>query len=172
VTVGDDHTVTSQFEPLDAVRWQELSVVSDDLGLESVVREALEKAVAKSDGRLLAVRLEVIGSVIGGQALRDRLDAVAVEVGDVWLEKIVIYPPGNASDAPGAAGIPAALKQEVQELIASLQADDNALSAWMAEFFELRGRFTGELAESEEIQALSDKQAFRALLAHVGGQLQ
>jgi exonuclease SbcD len=171
VSVGDDYSITSRFEALDAVRWQELSVVSGDAGLESAVREALEKAIAKSDGRLLAVRLQVIGSVTGGQALRDRLDAVAVEVGDVWLEKIVVSPPPSAGDEPGTAGLPAALKAEIQELVASMQADEGALSAWMAEFSELSGRFTGELAVADARQALSDKQAFRALLSQVGGRL-
>lgn len=171
VMVGDDHTVTSQFEPLDTVRWQELSVLSGDSGLEGAVREALEKAVGKSDGRLLAVRLEVIGWVTGGQALRDRLDAVAVEVGDVWLERIVISPPSSKGDAAGIGMLPAPVTAEIQKLIASLQADDGALSDWMAEFSELRGRFAGELGSADAAQALGDKQAFRTLLAQVGGQL-
>jgi exonuclease SbcD len=171
VTVGDDHSVVSRFEPLDTVRWKELSVVSGDSGLEGAVREALEKAVGKSDGRLLAVRLEVIGWVIGGQALRDRLDAVAVEVGDVWLEKIVITPPTSKGDARRIGVLPAPVTDEIQKLIASLQADDGALSEWMAEFSELRGRFTADLSGADAVQALNEKQAFRTLLAQVGGQL-
>ena len=124
VTVDDDYTVTSRFKPLDVVRWQELSVVAEDSGLESAVREALEKAVAQSDGRLLAVRLQVIGCVAGGQALRDRLDAVAVEVGDVWLEKIVVTAPTSKGESPLVSTLPAPVTAEIQRLIASIQADD------------------------------------------------
>jgi DNA repair exonuclease SbcCD nuclease subunit len=171
VMVDSDRTVTSRFEPLDTVRWQELSVVSDDSGLEGAVREALEKAVAGSDGRLLAVRLEVIGCVTGGQALRDRLDAVAVGVGDVWLEKIVIIPPSSNGNAPGTGMLPTPVTAEIRQLIASLQGDDGALSSWMAEFSELRGRFAGDLGGVDALQALNEKQAFRALLTHVGGRL-
>ncbi len=171
VTVDDDHTVTSRFEPLDVVRWQELSVVTDDSGLERDVREALEKAVGDSDGRLLAVRLQVIGSVAAGQALRDRLDAVAVEVGDVWLEKILVTPPTSDGESPTARALPAPVAEEIQRLIASMQADDGAVSDWMAGFAELRGRFAGELGGAEAVEALSEKQAFRRLLERVGGQL-
>jgi DNA repair exonuclease SbcCD nuclease subunit len=171
VTVGDDHSVTSQFVALDAVRWQELSVESDDAGLEGAVRDALEEAVAESDGRLLAVRLDVIGWVQGGQALRDRLDAVAVEVGDVWLERIVIRPPSDGGHSPEAETLPGPVAAEIDELIASLQEDDGAVSDLMAEFSELRGRLAGELGTGDAVRALSDKDAFRELVAEVGGQL-
>ena len=170
VTVDDDYTVTSRFQPLDVVRWQELSVVAEDSGLEGAVRDALEKAVAQSDGRLLAVRIQVIGWVAGGQALRDRLDAVAVEVGDVWLEKIVVTTPTRRGESPMVSALPSPVTAEIQKLIASIHADDGVLSEWMAEFAELRGRFAGELGGAEAVEALREKQAFRELLSRVGGQ--
>ena len=146
---------------------------ADDSSLESVVRKALEKAVAQSDGRLLAIRLQVIGRVARGQALRDRLDAVAVEVGDVWLEKIVVTAPASSSDESQLGStLPAPVTTEIQRLITSIQADDGVISQWMAEFAELRGRFAGELGGAEAVEALSEKQAFRNLLGKVGGQLQ
>jgi hypothetical protein len=113
----------------------------------------------------------VIGCVTGGQALRDRLDAVAVEVGDVWLERIVITPPPSNGNAPGTGTLPTPVTAEIRQLIASLQADDGALSSWMAEFSELRGRFAGDLGGVGAVQALNEKHAFRALLTQVGGQL-
>jgi len=171
VSVGDDHTVTSRFEPLDVVRWEEVSVVSDDASLESEVRAALERAVAKTAGSLLAARLKITGHQTGGQALRDRLDAVAVEVGDVWLERIVITPSSTNGDAQGLVAIPTPVNAEIQQLIASLQADDGAVSEWMADFAELRGCFVGELDGSEAVEVLNEPQAFRNLLAKIGGQL-
>jgi DNA repair exonuclease SbcCD nuclease subunit len=171
VTVEDDHTVTSQFEALDVVRWQELTVATDDAGLERDVREALERAVAKSEGRLLAVRLQLIGNLNGGQTLRDRLDGVAVEVGDVWLEKILVTPPARNSESPMIGALPPPVADEIRRIVASLQTDDSAVAEWMADFAELRGRFSGELGGAEAMQALSDKQAFRSLLEKVGGQM-
>lgn len=172
VTVEDDYTITSEFAPLDVVRWQELAVEVDDSNLESVIRKALEKAVAQSDGRLLAIRLQVIGRVARGQSLRDRLDAVAVEVGDVWLEKLVVTAPANNDESQPGSTLPAPVTTEIQRLIRSIQADDGVISQWMAEFAELRGRFAGELGGAEAVEALSEKQAFRNLLEKVGGQLQ
>lgn len=173
MTVEDDYTITSEFTPLDVVRWQELAVEADDSSLERVVRKALEKAVAQSDGRLLAIRLQVIGRVARGQALRDRLDAVAVEVGDIWLEKIVVTAPASSNDdSQLGSTLPVPVTTEIQRLITSIQADDGVISQWMAEFAELRGRFAGELGGAEAVEALSEKQAFRNLLEKVGGQLQ
>lgn len=168
VTVSDDYTVTSRFEPLDAVRWQEVSVVSDNTGLEGLVRRALQQAVADADGRLLAVRLTVTGSVTGGQSLRDRMDAVAVELGEVWFERIIVKPLA-ANGGNSSAATP--LGAEIRELIASLKADDGVVSQWMAEFSELLERFPGELGSADAVQALNEKKAFRALLEQVGGQL-
>jgi exonuclease SbcD len=43
VTVADDHKVTSRFEALDVVRWQELTVEGEDHDIERIVRQALER---------------------------------------------------------------------------------------------------------------------------------
>jgi len=171
VTVGDDHCVTSRFEPLDTVRWEQVSVRSDDNGLECAVRKAMQQAVARADGRLLAVRLEVIGSVNSGQRLRDRLDALAVEVGDVWLEKVLVNPSLDKGEPSGKLSIYAPLALEIRDLIASLKADKGALSQWMGDFSELRGRFVGELGIGESAQLLNEQKAFQELVEKVGGQL-
>ena len=171
VTVGDNHSVSSEFEALDAVRWEQISVEIDDAGLEGAVRTALQRAVAGADGRLIAVRLEIVGSVSGGQRLRDRMDAVAVEVGDVWMEKILVNPSENMGDPSGKVVLPGPLAMEIRELIASLQADSGAVSHWMGEFAELRGRLIGELGVGDSVKYLSEQQAFRALVKKVGGLL-
>jgi exonuclease SbcD len=166
VTVADDHSVTSQFEPLDSVRWEQVSVESDESGLEGAVRKAFQKAAAAADGRLLAVRLELVAPVGGGQRLRDRMDAVAVEVGDVWLEKILVR-----EQSAGRSAFVTPLTSEIQELVASLKADSGAVSQWMAEFAELRGRLVGELGAGDSAKLLNEQQAFRTLVEKVGGQL-
>lgn len=171
VTVGDDQKVTSRFEPLDVVRWEEVPVVSDDASLENAVRAALQSAVSKSEGRLLAVRLQITGCLTGGQTLRDRLDAIAVEMGDVWLERIAITAPSGNGDTRGIGAMPTPLASELRDLISSLQADDGAVSEWMSEFAELRGRFVGELGGTEAVEVLNEPQAFRELLATIGGRL-
>ena len=165
VTVADDRTVTSRFEPLDVVRWQELTVAGDDDDIENRVRQALEQALAANAGRLLAARLHIKGSVTGGEALRDRLNAVAVEVGDVWIEKILV------EARPGVARWSLPVDEELRELIAAVQLDDAMAAEWMAEFTKLRAQLSGELAETEAAKSLDGKQAFRELVARAGGQL-
>ena len=61
--------------------------------------------------------------------------------------------------------------EELRELIADVQSDDAMVAEWMAEFTKLRAQLTGELAETETAKSLDGKQAFRALVAKVGGQL-
>ena len=139
--------------------------------MEGAVRKALQQAVADTDGRLLAVRLEIAGSVSGGQRLRDRMDAVAVEVGDVWLEKVLVKPSSDKGDSSGKAVLPMPLASEIRELIASLQVENGALSQWMGEFAELRGRLVGDLEVGDSVKFLSEQQAFRSLVEKVGGQL-
>jgi exonuclease SbcD len=171
VTVADDHKVTSRFEALDVVRWQELRVEGDDHDIERIVRQALEQAVHKNVGRLVAVRLHVAGPIAFGQALRDRLDAVAVEVGDVWLEKILVAPRSSHLGSLDQRGRGSSLDVELRELIASLATDDGIASEWIGDFAKLRLQFSGELAEMEVAKALEDRQAFRTLVARVGEQL-
>jgi len=182
VTVADDHTVTSRFEPLDTVRWLELTVEVGELdasepGVERAVRLAFESAIAEhsgsEEGRLLAVRLHLTlpagVTIPTGQSLRDQLNAIAVDVGDIWIERILTLHAscGEVLTAP-IQTLPIAL--EVQSLVASLSAE-SAVSQWMEDFAELRARFTGELSETEIAKALNDKTAFRALVAQVGEEL-
>jgi hypothetical protein len=98
------------------------------------------------------------------------LDGVAVEIGDVWLEKIVIRPPSEKEEALPVS-LPAQVAEEIRRLVESVGSDDEELAAWMEEFAELRGRLGGELSSGEAAATLSDRQAFRTLVAEAGGRL-
>lgn len=182
VTVSDDHTVTSTFEALDTVRWLDLPVEVTELGdteygLDNSVRRAFDRAVVEHAGdekeRLLAVRLRLIHaadvSLRSGLALRDQLNAVAVDVGNIWIERILTIPALSADlPFPGLRALPIA--SEMRTLLTS-PGSESAVSRWMEDFAELSGRLTGELAEMEIAKALNDKKAFCALAAQVGEEL-
>lgn len=136
VTVGDDHRVTTRFEALDTVRWHELTVESDDATVESRVRQTLQQALADNEGRLLAVRLHVSGSVNNGQGLRDRLDAIAVELGDIWIEKILVKPNPRKEQSGCAIELP--LDAEIREVLMELETDGHSAGEWIDEFTKLR----------------------------------
>lgn len=168
VTVADDRSVSARFEALDVVRWQEVSVTADDCTIEGKVREALEIALSECAGRLLAVRLHIAGSVARGQPLRDRLDAIAVELGEVWIEKIVVESQPASGGDLGEKAEMSAIDAEIREAIAELQADDGMASEWMQDLIRLNANLTGELRDIDAAKAMGDKQAFRELAAQVG----
>ena len=163
VTVADDHSVSSRFEPLDVVRWEEISLLADEADVESVVREALAGAIAKADRRLLAVRIHITGTVATGQPLRDRVEAVAAELGDVWVERILVKPAAEQKSDSGAAP----LDVELRELIAEMQANDDVAAEWMGDFMKLSSQF-GECKDLEAAGALANREQFRNMVAQVG----
>jgi exonuclease SbcD len=169
VTVADDHSVATRFEPLDVVRWQELEIQAGETEVETTVRNALTRTISDNGGRLLAVRLRIAGELIPDQALRDRLDAVAVEVGDVWIEKILIERPVT-SDHNGTHG-KSMIDAEIQQVLAEAAAGAGTASQWLQDLARLRSQLSGELAEGEAAHILNDEQAFRNLVARIGEEL-
>jgi DNA repair protein SbcD/Mre11 len=163
VTVADDHTATTRFEALDVVRWEEISITADDASMESEVREAIAGATANANGRLLAVRIHITGTVSSGQALRDRMDAIAAELGDVWIEKILVNP--DSQDKPDLGAAP--LDVELRELIAEMQADDDVTAAWMQDYLKLSDQL-GECKDLETAVVLQKREQFRNVVAQVG----
>jgi DNA repair exonuclease SbcCD nuclease subunit len=156
VTVADDHSVSTRFEALDVVRWEEISISADEADVDSAVHEVLAGAVAKADGRLLAVRIHVTGAVTTGQPLRDRVDAIAAELGDVWIEKILVKPAVHEKSDSGGAP----LDVELRELIAEMQTNEDVTAEWMQDFLKLSGQL-GECKDLEAAGALDNREQFR-----------
>lgn len=168
VTVDDDHKVSSRFEPLDVVRWLEESVdftgakTLDDA--DRLVTQTLEAAKGANSGRLLAVRLHLHGTtelaaeLTETQDLRDRLNGIAIDLGDIWLERILIetLPPESVNQFP--------LADEIRELIAEIASDEAATREWMKQFTALNTQLTGDLAESDVARAMTDPAAFQVLM--------
>lgn len=163
VTVADDHSVFTRFEALDVVRWEEISIMADEASVDREVREALTGALANADGRLLAIRIHITGPVTTGQPLRDRMDAIAAELGDVWIEKILLKRAAQEHSDSGAAP----LDIELRELIAEMQANDDVTAEWMRDFLKL----SDQLSECKDLEpggALQKHEQFRNMVAQVG----
>ena len=165
VTVDDDGNVSSRFEALDVVRWLETSVdLSGATTLDAVdaaVRDALDDARRAHAGRLLAVRLHMQGvSVLAAELtrredLRDRLNGIAIDVGEIWLERIVFDMTAPQTD------LKFPLSDEIRELAAEIEGDERLTREWMAEFAPLGAQLTGELGDSDAAHALKDPEVFR-----------
>jgi len=168
VSVDDDLKVISRFEPLDVVRWLEESVdLSGAQTLEDadrLVTQTLETAKGAHAGRLLAVRLhlhgvtELTAELARGEDLRDRFNGIAIDLGEIWLERILVetLPPEATAQFP--------LADEIRDIITELAADEGATREWMKQFAALGAQLTGELAESDVALALTDPEAFRVLM--------
>jgi exonuclease SbcD len=163
VTVAEDHSISTRFEALDVVRWEEISITADEASVNSKVREAMAGEVAKAGGRLLAIRIHIAGTVTTGQPLRDRLDAIAVEFGDVWIEKISVKSAAQQKSDSGAT----LLDDELRELIAEMQANDDLAAEWMQEFVKLSQQLD-ECKDLESAGALLERDQFRNMVAQVG----
>jgi DNA repair exonuclease SbcCD nuclease subunit len=169
VTVEDSGRLSSSFEELDAVRWLDeaidISEIFERQMLDRAVEAKLELLRQTHAGRLLALRLHLSGTMrISGYgadlaALRERVLSIAVGVGDIWLERLIMdaQPPQQArADMP--------LTDEIAELIERLSKDDGLAREWMDRLRPLRAQLTGDLEILESAAPLYDLQGFRASL--------
>jgi DNA repair exonuclease SbcCD nuclease subunit len=163
VTVNDDHSVTTRFQPLDVVRWQGLHIAADDSNLEKELRHALEQVTNENPGLLMAIRLHITGHLTADQALYDRVHALAVEVGEVWIEKIQIVSPPATEDNAFTRG----LDPELRELLKTLSQDQGSVAYWFGELSQLRNQLSGELAASEGGQLLGKPEVFQTLITQI-----
>lgn len=103
VEVEAGHVVNVQFHPLDAVRWQRVTITLNSAeqmhDLLERVRDELEQVRTACDGRQAAVRIELNGSFgahrtlvadAGREEAMAEIRHIAQALGDVWIEKIHI----------------------------------------------------------------------------------
>ncbi|MBS1854930.1 MAG: DNA repair exonuclease [Acidobacteria bacterium] len=172
VTVDDDFAISSRFEALDVVRWLEESV--DLTGANTVddadrlVSETLNTARVAHPSRLLAVRLHLHGTtgltgrLPRGEDMRDHFNSIAIDIGDVWLERILV------ETLPAAAPGEFPLAEEIGEVISEIAGDESLTHQWMRQFDAVSAQLTGELAESDVARVMTDPEAFRVFMRRCG----
>ncbi len=189
VTVHDDGAVTSAFRPLDVVRWDKVEVnvaelvaggedTHDDFlraaaeGLEAAAHNARE-----GRDRLLAVRVEFVGTTPADAALRADPHAlehdvknVANRLGGVWVEKVKVStsaPPTDGPQGDGSDGDAGPLGV-LAEVLAEARSDPEALEALAAVALKgLRSSLRSNLS-GREGPDLTDPVRLRGLLADAG----
>ena len=101
VEVVDGRVTQVEHQVVDAVRWARCDIDASECGsgydVVECVRQALQAAAVAAEGRTLAARVEVRGASGAHAALRDDEDRwrhevrnIAIDVGDVWIEKVVL----------------------------------------------------------------------------------
>lgn len=174
VTVADGRRARLEFHPLDVLRWERCAV--DAAGAEGVdtvldrFADQLRQLRDAAEGRLLAVRVEVVGPCAAHEKLRadphrfvQEIRAAAAEAGgeEVWVEKVKVRttPPSQGVDlqADGPIG-------ELAAVIEELGADVDCLQRLRDELADVKRKLPAELAEGPEALRLDDPAWLRAVL--------
>lgn len=180
VTVEGDHHASCEFRSLDVLRWENCRLdASDAFNLDDVAglfEEALPGLVDGADGRLLALRVEIIGKTPAHDRLVARSDRVGLDLravandrgsGRVWVEKVKVRTRsprlGNGeSDGPF---------EEIDRLLDELRLDDRRLEEFAAkELGDLRKKLPPEvLGQTEGVESvdLADPAWLRGVLDQV-----
>ncbi len=164
VEVVDRKVSRTEFLPTDIARWDSIDLDLSDVETLAEVRElagvAFEQAVDRSEGRCLAVRVNLVGSSSLHEALGNhvhlndlsaQLRSLATDFSEFWLEKIVVRTESRVSRASqenvhALLGILNRLSQEIvgdsnrkqvfEEMLTTLGkklGSEQASFAWQAE---------------------------------------
>ncbi len=151
VRFAGDHLEGLEHKELDAVRWVRVNVDGTGVGGEDELSSKIRDAVhAETEGisKLCAVRVEVAAaSPAAGECLARyeqwiaqlRAD-LAGSTGRLWLEKVVMRPARPGAGPPGHDAVEA-----VQQLVASLTEDDEALVSIAEVLTPLRDRLGADV---------------------------
>ncbi|MEQ9409476.1 MAG: DNA repair exonuclease [Fuerstiella sp.] len=184
VSVGTSGDVTIQFQPLDVFRWQVCTVdasradTPDDV-IEQFSRQ-LQQVAETSEGRPLAVRVQITGSTAAHTELvarqqewlqQIRVQAMTVGSGDIWIEKVLIRT--APVEDPAAEALESGPMAELLRYFDDLEDDEALLREIAVELESLQRKLPDELnrddvpvvpAESEQLRRLL--QQVRPLLIH------
>lgn len=178
VTVDDAGKPTIEFEPLDVLRWERCVVDAGqcESGYDVVDRtsESLGRLLAASEGRLLAVRVEVIGACPTHEKLAAEPQRWITEVrslardvgqGGVWIEKVRFQTsPQRPSDGAAIEDGPLG---ELFQCIAELREDPAAAAKLTDELADLWRKLPAEFKEGEDSLRLDEATGLRRLLDQV-----
>ncbi len=167
VTVDDARSVSTEFVPLDVLRWETVILDAGSLAtadeLPPLVERELRTCWAAAEGRALAVRVEVHGPTPAhGEFVAERakwtneVRAAALHAGrgEAWVEKVCFATTAplrtaGQESADGAWG-------ELHALIEELRNDPAALAEMGGELGELARRLPAELRDGPEGARLDD----------------
>ena len=166
VTV-DDREVTTEFRPLDVLRWETCPVDASGVARAEDVVERFEAAlpglIEAADGRLLALRVEVVGETEAHAELAAdparwtseiRNGANMKALGRAWVEKVRFKTRAPRLATLEAGGGPFA---EIDRLLAELRDDPSALKDFAArELGDLRKKLPSDLkgADGVDLEAV------------------
>lgn len=138
VTVDGGAQVSTEFCPLDVLRWQVVGVdatTADSWSeLLEQVRSSLAAAVDEADGRLLAARVQILCSeslqqLVAGDLPRFRFDLYGLFAQQVWIEKIQWKQVAKAAAEPTLSDD---ATSELQSVLAEVRANPETAQEQLA----------------------------------------
>jgi DNA repair exonuclease SbcCD nuclease subunit len=181
VTVRDDLSVNPDFQAVDVFRWERCMVNARDAENGDVVMERLsaelQKKLGASEGRPLAVRVEIHGACPFHDQLHanprkwvNEARATANEIGadQIWIEKVKFETKLPKAEDAGITDGPIA---ELLVLLGQLQADNDQLTKLYDDLADLDKKLPAEMKESPSALKLNDPDWLRDVLGHVGPML-
>ncbi len=178
VTVHDDHSVEPpEFKPLDVLRWELCRVDATEAGdpeaVLSLVADQLGQLLQASDGRSLAVRVEISGRSPANDLLRanpqkwtNEIRSLAIQTAadELWIEKVKFGTEQPRTHVPPPADGPIG---ELVGLIEEVRKNAGLLQGFQEELAELGRKLPPELKEGTEALRLDDAKWLQRMLDDV-----
>ncbi len=174
VTVEDRVIQTVEHRDIDVVRWTtrdiDAGVAGSDTELFESVEAAVRDEVERADGRLVALRVRIVGATsIHGDLARDRerllgeVRQAATDIGggQVWVEKVDLRTTSTAAGAVLEEGAAASLLK----LIGQARATPDAVTALASELTDLARKLPPEVREGADGLDLTDPDTLATLAA-------
>lgn len=184
VSVQDDGAISTEFRPLDVVRWEVLQIDLTDAEfldqLYEQARQVFRNALANADGRTLCARIEIVGKTELHAELIAKREQVTMELRSrasdegqscMWIEKVKIHTTLPRPDREREDLSEDALN-ELTRLFAELKSAPESLGALECSFQDIEKR----ISENHMVLNIHDKEWITSLVseaeARLMGQLQ
>jgi len=176
VTVDDARRVTQEFRPVDVLRWEVCRVsaegAADPEEIVDRVARHLRQVQRSSDGRPLAVRVEIRGACPAHRMLvaepkrwQAELQAATMQFDGepVWIERVI----RNTSEPQWSAeqALANGPLDELRELIDELTEDEMVLHDFLREMEPIMTKLPAELTEGPTAFRLDDPEQLARLMA-------
>jgi DNA repair exonuclease SbcCD nuclease subunit len=172
VTVESGVIRSVEHRALDVVRWENVEVdagsAADAFEVVDLAKSAIAKRAEECDGRVLAVRVIVVGVTRANGSIRGDLDRFTNElrtISDAFLEKVVLRTRSaldldRIREEEGAVG-------HLARRLARIKEDPAEIAALAAVLADLDKKLPADLREGDSPLLLSDPAVLRAIVEDV-----
>jgi DNA repair exonuclease SbcCD nuclease subunit len=176
VHVENGHITSYDHHSLDVLRWEicevDASAVDSLDELIEAARQEIDHLQQQADGRFLAIRFQITGAspiheqlIVEKNHVINNLRSMALEFGDVWIEKVKINTTRIVSlDELKETHTPIA---SILEFLEEVRHDEDTINELLEEFEDIQNALPLELKQGEDNFDFSDPEAMTVRLKEV-----